>query len=260
MTDGWARVNGRLSPLDEAAIPATDRGFQTGWTVFETALALDGRIPHLDLHLARLAASCAEALVPMPAGLADEILDVAGRIPGRAKVRVQLSGTGVRVVMAEPVSLARFGAPVRCVRGPLAEDPFLSGAVKHGSRAGWMAAVERAGVDDVLFVDADGRFTEGTTCGVIAVVDGKVYAAPADGRILASTTVTRLLEIAEEQGIPVVRQGALAAGPWDGLYIASATRGLAPVATLDGEALPSGEPVGRALLEGLARAMEQARL
>ncbi|MEZ4317947.1 MAG: aminotransferase class IV [Myxococcota bacterium] len=241
-----------MTPLDEAVIPATDRGFLTGWTVFETALALDGRIPHLELHLARLRASCEAAFVPMPDGLADEMLDVVTRVGGRARLRVTLSGTGVRIVAGEPISLERFGAPVRCVRGPFAVDPFLPGSVKHGSRAGWIAAVERARVDDVLLVDADGRFTEGTTSGILAVVDGAVWTAPADGRILASTTVSRLLDLAGDLGVRVVRQGALAVGPWDGLYIASATRGLAPVIELDGVPLSSGEPVGKRLLDALS--------
>jgi len=34
---------------------------------------------------------------------------------------------------------------------------------------------------------------------------------------------------------------------WDALYIASATRHLAPVVSLDGEALPGWDPVGRLL-------------
>ncbi len=245
-------------------MPANDRGFLAGWTVFETALALDGRIPALDLHLRRLAHSCRDAMVPLPDGrldaIAREMADVAERVTGRARVRVTLSGSGVRVVAAEPVSLERFGAPVRAVTGPFAADPFLSGSVKHGSRAGWVTAVQRAGVDEVLLVDEDGRFTEGTTSGIVAVVDGQVWTAPSDGRILPSTTVSQLKDLAKSGGIPVVEQGALADGPWDALYIASATRGLAPVVELDGRSLTDDDddamdPVGAQLLAGLARSM-----
>jgi branched-chain amino acid aminotransferase len=256
-------VDGSLSLLSEAVVPAHDRGYLTGWTVFETALALDGRIPAMDLHLGRLADSCREAMVPLPEGrldtIADEMRDVAGRVAGRARVRVTLSGSGLRVVAAEPVSLERFGAPVRAKTGPFAADPFLSGAVKHGSRAGWVTAVQRAGVDEVLLVDAAGRFTEGTTSGILAVIDGVVWTAPSDGRILPSTTVSRLKDLAVAAGIPVVEQGAPAEGPWDALYIASATRGLAPVIELDGVGLAEPdaplEPIGAALHAGLAESM-----
>lgn len=249
---GWARVDGVLHPLDEAVIPATDRGFLTGWTVFETALAKDGRIPALHQHIARLRASCAEAEIPFPDGVADEMAALAARLGGLVRLRVTVSGTGLRIVSAEPTSFDRLGAPVRCATGAFAADPFISGAVKHGSRAGWMVAVQRAGVDDVLLVDGDGCFTEGTTCGILAVVDGALWVAPNDGRILPSTTIETLTLLAADLGLRVVRKGASAKGPWDGLYIASATRGLAPVVELDGVALGGWEPVGRSLLQAFA--------
>ena len=64
-------------------------------------------------------------------------------------------------------------------------------------------------------------------------------------RLLA--TLERLLGHAEALGLEVVREGPLARGPWDALYVASTTRSLAPVAELDGEPLPTWDPVGRAL-------------
>jgi len=236
-----------------------DRGFLVGWTVFETALALDGRIPVLQLHLDRLAESCAEADIALPPEVRSEMLDLAGRVAGRARVRVTLSGSGLRIVSAEPVSLERFGQPVRCARGRFCADPYLSGAVKHGSRAGWVVAVRRSGVDEVLLVDEHGRFTEGTTCGIVAVCDGEVFTAPNDGRILPSTTISQLIDLAQSRGVAVHRVGALAEGPWDGLYIASATRGLAPVIELDGKSVGGMEPVGRMLHEAFAGSLEAGK-
>ncbi|HMV65890.1 MAG TPA: aminotransferase class IV, partial [Myxococcota bacterium] len=136
-------------------------------------------------------------------------------------------------------------APVRAARGPHRDEPFLGGRPKHSSRAPWAVAVARSGVDDVLLVDASGRFTEGTTCGILAVLDGVLWTAPDDGRILPSTTVIDVVRRAEALGVPVRREGPPADGPWDGLYVASATRDLAPVVELDGAALPGWEPVGR---------------
>lgn len=100
---------------------------------------------------------------------------------------------------------------------------------------------------ELLFVDGDGRFTEGTSCAVLAVVDGALYTAPWDNRILRSTTLERLLGHAAAARIAVVRQGAAASGPWDALYVATTTRCLSPVATLDGVALSTWDPIGRAL-------------
>lgn len=246
-----AMVNGRLVPLEEAVIPATDEGFLRGWTVFETLRVLDREIPLLQEHLARLAGSARSMHIPMPATLEAEATELARHAEGESRVRITLSGTGFHLLTLEPVERGRRGAPVRCATGPFVPDPFLDGSVKHGSRAGWIVAVRTAGVDDVLLVDDAGRFTEGTTCGVIAVVGGELWTAPHDGRILPSTTVVEAVSAAESLGIPVHWQGALADGPLDGLYMASATRGLAPVVELDGRALAGWEPVGRRVADAL---------
>jgi branched-subunit amino acid aminotransferase/4-amino-4-deoxychorismate lyase len=124
---------------------------------------------------------------------------------------------------------------------------MLPGFVKHRSRGAWMVEVRRRGVDEILFVDADGRFTEGTSCAVVTVVGGKVWTAPWDGRILASTTLRRLLAHATHLGIEVVRKGARPSEPFDALYVASTTRSLAPVEELDGRPLPTWDPIGRRL-------------
>jgi branched-subunit amino acid aminotransferase/4-amino-4-deoxychorismate lyase len=102
-------------------------------------------------------------------------------------------------------------------------------------------------VDEVLLVDGDGRFTEGTTCAIAAVVDGVLWTAPHDGRILVSTTLCEVVERAERLGIPVKREGPPASGPWDALYVCSTTRELAPVVELDGKSLPGWDPVGTRL-------------
>lgn len=247
---GWAMVNGRILPLRDARIPADDPGFTLGWTVFETMLVREGAVPRLAEHLARLAASAEQTGIPLPE-VAPEVVTLARKASVPSRLRVTLSGSGLRVLTLEPVSKDRWGQGVRCARGPSVTSPLLSGAVKHGSRAAWVAGVKRAGVDDLLLVDSDGRFTEATSAGIVAIVDGALYTAPFDGRILESTTVSALLDVAEAQGVPIERRGADAEGPWDGLYIASATRGLAPVLELDGRALAGWEPVGQALMAAL---------
>jgi len=240
-------VNGRLSSIDEALLPITDLGFLRGWSVFETLELRRGQDP--TPHLERLRGSCEAALVPgFDEALLRRELDVlVGLMPDRATVRVTLTRSGARVLTASPADLSRWHYAVRCARGRHVDDPFLPGSVKHGSRISWEVEVEAAGVDDVLRVDDNGRITEGTRSGVLAVVDGVVWSAPHDGRILSSTSVSRLLGHAEALGIPVRREGPPASGPWDGLYIASSTRSIAPVVALDGDELPGWDPVGRAI-------------
>jgi branched-chain amino acid aminotransferase len=49
-------VNDRLVPFNEAALDPRDRGFTLGDGLFETIRVRGGRLPLVDLHLARLRA------------------------------------------------------------------------------------------------------------------------------------------------------------------------------------------------------------
>ena len=247
--EGVAIINGVRQALSQASIPVTDPGFTLGWAVFETLVSSGGVPDNLPDHLYRLQHSCEEASVPMPdIGVLEREVHLAARTLGaRARIRITVSASGTRVIVATHLDLERKHRPVTAARGIYREDPYLSGVVKHTSRASWMAAVTRAGVDEVLLVDGKGRFVEGTTSGILAVIGGVLFTHPQDGRILESTTVRRLLDRAEALGIEVRLQAPPAAGPWDGLYIASVSRQLAPVTLLDGERLSGWEPVGRRL-------------
>jgi branched-subunit amino acid aminotransferase/4-amino-4-deoxychorismate lyase len=250
MADALAMVDGVLSALADARLPAADPAILLGWSVFETLAAHDGVALALEEHLRRLHASATAALVPWPgdALLRQEIATLLAAAPGDRRLRLTLTRGGSRMLFALPADRGRRHQPMRCARGAHRDEPFLGGRTKHASRAPWAVAVARAGVDDVLLVDADGRFTEGTTCGVLAVIDGVLWTAPDDGRILASTMVEEILLRAARAGVAVRREGPPANGPWDALYVASSTRDLAPVVALDGVPLPGWDPVGRSLL------------
>jgi branched-subunit amino acid aminotransferase/4-amino-4-deoxychorismate lyase len=246
-------MDGELMPIEQAYVPVTDPALTVGHAVFDTLRSdADGTVVRLDAHLERLGRSAAAVGIQMPVAqtLAEEIRRVSQQLGVASRIRVTLTGAGRRVVAATPLDDARMGMPVRAVRGVHVDEPYLGGGIKHGSRAPWIVAVQRSGVDEVLLVDADGRFTEGTTCAILAVQDGVVWTAAHDGRILPSTTLNALLERAANLGIPTVRRGALAAGPWEGLYVASTTRKLAPVVELDGVSLPGWDPVGQRLADG----------
>ncbi|MBX2798475.1 MAG: aminotransferase class IV [Myxococcales bacterium] len=244
---GWALVNGRLSALAEATVAVTDVGFTHGYSVFETMLSSEDHDPTENLE--RLARSAQASGIDLPPAqvLRDEIAQVRQKVGELAVVRITVTGDGTRVVTATPPESDRWGRSVRCITGRHVDGAFVDGSVKHRSRMGWMVAVRQAGVDEMLLVDEDGRFTEGTSCAVIAVIGGVVHTAPWDGRILQSTTLRRLLAQCERLGIEVVRRGPVADGPFDALYVASTTRGLALVSELDGTALPGMDPVGRRL-------------
>lgn len=247
--DGFAMVDGRIVPLAEATVPVTDVQFTHGLGVYETLEACVGADHSLNLQ--RLAASAEAIGVEMPDEglLLDEIEQIRARIGDRAWIRINLTGDGRRTVWGTAVEASRRHVPVRACRAPHVDLLLLAGSVKHRSRGPWVAELRRRKVDELLFVDGDGRFTEGTSCAVVAVVGGRLQTAAWDGRILASTTLERLLGHAGRLGIPVDRVGPEADGGWDGLYVASTTRSLSPVVALDGVETAGWEAVGRRLAE-----------
>lgn len=252
MAAAWADVDGRIVPLAEAVIPVTDPAVTLGWSVFETVRVVGGQLPLLDEHLDRLARSAAVAALPPPdrADLAARATRLAAHHGGLARVRITLTAGGRAILWVEDVDPTRLGHPVRAATGPHRDEPFLGGACKHASRAPWAVAVRRAGVDDVLLVDgARGCFTEATTAAIVAEAGGALLVPPDDGRVLPSTTVAELVEACGRLGIPIRVGAILVDGPWDALYVASATRWIAPVAELDGRPLPGWGPVGRRLHE-----------
>jgi len=198
----------------------------------------------------RLVQSCRGAHIPQPdLALVQSEIDIAcTHVDGVTHVRIMITGDGRRVITAIPADMSRLHAPVRAHRGPHRDEPFLGGSIKHGSRAPWVVAVMEAQVDEVLLVDDDQRFTEGTRSSIFAVIEGVLWTAPHDGRILRSTTALEILAAAQALGIPVRREGPPAKGSWDALYIASTTRNLAPVIEIDGAPLPAWDPIGKALV------------
>lgn len=242
------RPPGENSLLDDPAL-------WTGEGVFETLRTYDGRPFRVELHLARLRGSAAWMGIAWPGEdvLADEIAGVVRAAGGgdggegsaaEWKVNVLLTGGGHRVVKAVPLDRSRVGAPVRVVTRAWAPPSWLPGRVKHTSRAAWTLAAR--GVDEVIWV-VDGRWTEANRSNVFVVRDGVVWTPPDDGSILVGVTRDTVIEAGRAAGIDV-REGPVAAGPCDELYLASTLKELAPVVELDGASGPGGGPVGARLL------------
>lgn len=223
-----------------------DPAFAAGFAVFETLRTYGGVPFRLDVHLDRLGASA--AWCGFPFDRAAFLADLAPlRLPPESKLNLTLTGGGRRVVRVEPLDRSRVGAPVRVVTRRWTPPPWLPGRVKHTSRAGWLLPAAQAGVDEVLWEDEAGNWTEANRSNVFVVRDGVFWTPPDDGRILQGVTRDVLLEVARAIGVPV-REAPVVAGPADELYLCSTLKELAPVVEIDGKPGPGGGPVGRAVL------------
>ncbi|RME28574.1 MAG: hypothetical protein D6798_02085 [Deltaproteobacteria bacterium] len=245
--------DGRRRDDARACIDVDDPGLARGVNVFETLRTHGRRLHHLPLHLQRLADSAAALRIPMPPAevLVAEVEAAAAEIDGEAVVRVTLTAGGTRIVHARDLPPAPDR--VRVATRPAPAHPWLSGRVKHGSRAVSVAAVADAGTDEVFWVDGAGMLLEGTWSNIFAVVDGALWTPPDDGRILPGITRHMLLQTAEELGVPIRLDPLPAAGPFDELYLSSSLKLLCPVVELDGRPAAGSGPVGRRVASKLHR-------
>jgi D-alanine transaminase len=100
-----------------------------------------------------------------------------------------------------------------------------------------------AGAQEALLI-RDGLMTEGSASNSYAVIDGVLYTAPKDEKVLPGITRDLVLELAVSAGIEVkeepVSLEALRAA--DEIWISSSTREVLPVTVLDNQAVGTGKP------------------
>jgi branched-subunit amino acid aminotransferase/4-amino-4-deoxychorismate lyase len=247
-TDRHIWVDGQPGGL----IPADDPGLLYGLTAFETMRCYDRSVFRLEDHLDRLAASAEQLEVPLPprALVAEEIRT---RAEPDSALRYTLTAGGRRILQVEPIDPSRVGAPMRVARVEWEPSPWLPGLVKHGSRAAWIIAARRLGVDEVILVDRQGNLLEANRSNLFGVRDGVIRTPALDGRLLAGVTRGALLDAARQAGLPL-REGPMPQDEgYDELYCSSTLKELAPIAEMDGRPGPGGGPVGAALLAAFRR-------
>lgn len=235
-------------------IPAYDPAVTQGMAVFEVVRTYNDVPFRLERHLARLADSAQFFGIAFSASRVEgEIAQALSASSGDRSVSITLTGGGFRVVRVNPIDATRVGTPIHLASCRWTPPAWLPGWVKHTSRAPWLLAVQSAHraaqatgkiVDEILFVDHDGYWTEANRSNVFAVRGGVLLTPPDDGRILRGITRGAVLDAAKFAGI-VAQETPVLNGPCEELYVASTLKSLASVATLDGLDLPGVGPVGR---------------
>lgn len=207
--------------------------------VYETIRVKGGTLPLLDRHLARLERnSRAVGLLPPPGDLAKLLLTTAGTGARDRMLRVEWDGAELEVDSRALPSLA----PVRLITSSETHPGYI---VKTTDRKVFDRAREEAqsrGADDALLLTSDGFVAEGTLF-AIGWFEGERMKLPSlDLGILPSVSRGRVLELAGEIGIET-EEGRFRLSELDGraAWIATAVRGVVPVASLDGVPMPMDE-------------------
>lgn len=257
-------LDGRLLPADRARIDPSERGFLLGDGLFETLLALDGRVPLAERHLARLAASAAALGIPMPfskdaiAAACRSLLRANGLAAGPAALRITLSaGPGPRgLARPEPprptlvIAAARRGAgPLPPARLHLASTRVSAASPlrRHKTLSylenvlAWREAAA-AGADEALLINTDGRIAEASAANLFVLRDGALWTPRIEDGALPGITRGLVLELAPAEGLAVREAGLrvedLVAA--EAVFLTSSLAGLRPVVSLGGLGEPGG--------------------
>ena len=262
--DRQYHVDGDLVPASAATVSVEDRGFAYGDGAFETMRAYGSDIFAWEAHADRLAATC--ETLGLDHGIDDAELkrrvDETLAANDLADAYVKLSITrGVQpgtldphpvvdptvVVIVKPLPRGGVGsdpvhdgpAVVQTTKTRKPADRALPAAAKtHNYLTEILARLELrvTGADEALMLDPDGHVAEGATANVF-FADGTALCTPSlDGSVLPGVTRATVIDIAQEEGIPV-EEGTYtpdAVREADEVFLTNSTWELRPVSSVDG--------------------------
>jgi branched-chain amino acid aminotransferase len=262
-------IDGAVHPPEEAKVSVLDRGFLYGDSVYETIGTMYGRLFAARDHLDRLERSARRIGLRVPpraeieAAIAQTIA-AAGN--PETRVRVMLT-RGVGKLDLDPAScddcrLVVIAFPL----GPPTPDMFEKGvavaivsvtrnspraidpAVKSGNYLNNVLALGEArrtsGAYEAILCADDGSVAEGASSNVFAVVNGEIWTPGSEVGILDGITRAKVIQLARGAGTTVVERriqpGELRGA--DEAFLTSATRGVLPITTIDGQPVGAGVP------------------
>ncbi|MGK4580110.1 aminotransferase class IV [Kitasatospora sp. HPMI-4] len=243
---GTAELDGRpVSPAELQTLALTNYGHYT------TMLVEDGRVRGLPLHLERLARDCRTVF--------ETELDL-GRVREFARRVVPATGAVVvRVTVFDPaLDIGTIGSPAeprllvtaRPAGGPGPLPPLRVRSVTHRRDLPEVKSValfgslwrrrqaQRAGFDDVLFVDGERGISEGGTWNIGFVSGRQVVWPEADHLAGITMELLRGLHPCRSE-----RVGLAEAAGFEAAFATNAAVGVRAVSALDGLLFPAGHPV-----------------
>ncbi len=254
-----------MVPADTPILRADDLGALRGDGVFETMHIRGGQPWLLDRHLDRMERSAARLEIALPPrqALINLLKTILARWDPDREGALRLictrgpegSGTptvyataapiapSVRAARTRGISVTTISIGVRAdARG---EAPWLLGGAKTLSYAVNMASQRWAaahGVDDVVWMSADGYLLEGPTSTLVWLTGDRLATVPAETTgILAGTTARWLLDHARDLGWTADEQMITSSGlaAADGAWLLSSVRGPAEIRSVNGQARPA---------------------
>lgn len=227
-TDIRTYFEGRWHAGDLAVMRAADHGSWLGTTVFDGARMVDGLVPDLEAHCARVNRS-AEALMITPTLSTEEMVAIIREglraYPADAAVYIRpmywaLEGDFLGIVpkpeatgFAVSLEVIPMAAPDAATtltttrfRRPVMEDAVVNAKAGclYPNNARMLAEARAKGFGNALVADALGNVAETATANVFMVRDGVVMTPVANGTFLAGITRARHMANLRADGVDVV--------------------------------------------------------
>jgi branched-chain amino acid aminotransferase len=284
---GAVYVNGKITPADQAVVPAYDHGFVYGEGVYET-LRTYNRVPFLyDRHLKRLRNSARHLELPVPFDdgtllrWMQQTVEAAGELR-EAYIRVLLTrGVGeltydlkatpvptlviiVKPYEEPPARVFEEGIRISLVRiirnHPQSVNPVIKSNNLLNNALAMQEAYRRGG-EEALMCNYCGEVSECAQSNVFIVRRGGLVVTPkSKSGLLEGITRAFIFEVGKEIGVEV-RDEILYPKDLDSaeeMFITSTTRELSPVARVDDRVVGAGKP-GPITLRLLERYRAKAR-
>lgn len=263
-----AYVNGAYVRTAEAGVSIEDRGFQLADGVYEVCEIRHGYIVDLTRHLDRLDRSLSEIRIPQPMSR-KALVAIVRQVIRRNHVKNGLFYLQVTrgAARRDHVFPAPDTKPTVVVTAKRTDAALIAGKNADGIRAitvpenrwdrvdiktvGLLPNVlarqqaKEAGAQEAIFVDAEGKVTEGAATNVwIVDKDGALRTRPADHGILRGITRTTLMDVATKIGLEIEERAFTVAEMLSAreVFITAATSICFPVVAVDGHTIANGHP------------------
>ncbi len=257
-------LNGSFLEADQAQVSVFDRGFLLGDGVYEVIPVYNGKCFQLAGHLQRLQASLDGVRMQNPhtnlewQSLLEQLIEFNGR--GDQSLYLQVTrGVAPRDhVFPEGVTPTAFAMsnPLQ----PVPDKYKIAGAAAITlPDIRWQncnikaitllpnsmlkqQALEAGALEALLI--RDGYLTEAAASNAYVVIDGTIYTAPKDKKVLAGITREVVITLAQTNNIPLLEKAVteLQLKQADEIWISSSTKEIVAITLLDGRSVGKGVP------------------
>ncbi|MFK7793842.1 MAG: D-amino acid aminotransferase [Gammaproteobacteria bacterium] len=259
-----AYLNGDYLPLDECKVSVLDRGFIFGDAIYELIPIYNSKPFCIEAHLIRLNHSLDQTKISNPHTESDwqQIINKLIESSGLEQLSVYLQITRgvakrdhVFPVNTKPTVFAMTNPwpavnpdmykkgltvvtaqDIRWNRCDIKVTSLLANVMNKQQAA-------ESNADEAIMI-RDGYVLEGAATNVFVVKDGQVFTAPKNNLILPGITRDVVVDILNENNIPLFEQAVtlVQLADADEVWITSSTKECAPVTTVDEKMVGTGTP------------------